>query len=169
MPTALAPRAPGASISFVDVPPAVQPARVDVAAFVCVTERGPLDTPVRCGSWATFRRVFGGFTPTGLGAYALKAYFDGGGQVAWVVRVAAPERVTVTTGPLPPDRGHSVVAALDGLVPGATATLSGAEGVHTYGVVAVDPATMTVTWDRGRRARRRRCGPGRAAADRSSR
>ena len=148
MSTSLASRAPGAYISFVDLPPAIEPARVDVAAFVCVTERGPLNTPVRCGSWATFQRVFGDFTQTGLGAYALKAFFDGGGQVAWVVRVAAPARATVTTGPLPADRGHSVVAALDGLVPGAAATISSAEGVHTYAVVGVDPVTMTVTWDR---------------------
>lgn len=143
-----APRAPGALISFVDLPPPRVAARVDVPAFVCVTERGPLNTPTRCGSWATFERIFGGFVPTGLGAYAVKAFFDNGGLVAWVVRVAAPERVSATTGPQPADRTRSVVASLEGMMPGAAVTVTDAGHSHTYGVVGVDATSGSVTWDR---------------------
>ena len=84
-------RAPGVIIEFVDPPPAIAPTRVDVPVIICVAERGPLHTPVRCGSWSEFRRVFGGFVPNGLGAYAAKGFFEQGGGPGWFVRVAAPE------------------------------------------------------------------------------
>jgi len=141
-------RAPGAYIEFVEPPPALAPTRVDVVALVCVTERGPVDAPTRVGSWRAFAETFGEFVPNGLGAYAAKAYFDGGGGPAWVVRAAAPVRTTTTTGIQPADRASSVVAALDGLVVGAVATLSQPGIARDYLVTAVDAGTGRVTWDR---------------------
>jgi hypothetical protein len=141
-------RAPGVLIQFVDPPPAIQPARVDVPVLVCVAERGPVGLPVRCGSWTAFEATFGGFVPNGLGAYAAKAFFDNGGTVAWVVRVAAPTRIARTTGAQPADRRRSLLDGVAGLVPGAVATLSQAEARHDYLVVAADPGTGLVTWDR---------------------
>lgn len=141
-------RAPGVLIQFTDPPPAVEPTRIDVPVLVCVTERGPVHTPVRCASWPAFRHTFGGFNRNGLGAYSAKAFFDNGGGPAWVVRVAAPERVTHTSGPQPAERTRSVVASTAGLVPGAAATLRRGSVVRTYLVVAVEAATGTVTWDR---------------------
>lgn len=141
-------RAPGVLIELVEAPSAISPTRVDVPALVCVTERGPVNTPVRVGSAVAFAATFGGFILNGLGAYAAKAFFDGGGTVAWVVRVAAPGRVTATVGPQPAARDRSVVGSLDGLVPGAVATLSQPGVSHGYLVTAVDHASMTVTWDR---------------------
>jgi len=61
-------RPPGVAIELLDPPPAIEPAAVDVPAFVCVCERGPVDTPVRIGSWSRFTQVFGGFVGNGLGA-----------------------------------------------------------------------------------------------------
>ncbi len=141
-------RAPGVLIELVEAPPAIAPTRVDVPVLVCVTERGPVNTPVRVGSMTAFTATFGRAIRGGLGFLAAKAFFDGGGTVAWVVRVAAPERRTFTSGPQPADRSRSVLAALDGLVPGAVATLSQPGVGHEYLVRAVDQATMTVTWDR---------------------
>jgi len=141
-------RAPGVLIQVVDPPPALQPARVDVPVLVCVTERGPVGAPVRCGSWTAFQSSFGGFVANGLGAYAAKAFYDNGGQVAWVVRVAAPERLTRTTGPQPADRRTSLLAGVNGLVPGAVATLTQGDASHEYLVLAVDPISGLVTWDR---------------------
>ena len=96
-----------------------------------------------------FTDTFGFFIPNGLGAYAAKAFFDNGGSLAHVVRAVAPAHAT-TLGPVqPPDRRISAVLALDGLVPGGSATLSGpTTGVHQHLVLAVDPVAGTVTWDR---------------------
>lgn len=141
-------RAPGVLIEFVEAPPAIEPTRVDVPALVCVTERGPMNTPVRVGSHTAFAAAFGTFVRNGLGAYAAKAFFDGGGGPAWVVRVAAPERTTTTSGPQPADRLTSVVAATTGLVVGAVATLTQPGVSHDYLVLTADAATATVGWDR---------------------
>ncbi len=141
-------RAPGVFVEFVEAAPAIEPTRVDVLALVCVTERGPVNTPVRLGSWTAFAHIFGDFVPNGLGAYTAKAAFDGGAAPLWVVRVAAPERTTATTGPQPADRRSSVVADLTGLVPGAVATLTQPGIGRDYLVTAVDAGTSTVGWDR---------------------
>ena len=141
-------RAPGVLIQFADPPPAVQPVQVDVPAFVCVCQRGPLDTPVRVGSWAAFVVTFGDFIGNGLGAYAVKAFFDQGGRVCWIVRVAAAVIHATPTGIQPADRLSSVVTDATGLVVGAAATVRQGSEVHSYLITAVDPATGTVTWDR---------------------
>lgn len=148
MTTSVSGRAPGVLIQFVDPPPAVEPVRVDVPALVCVCERGPLNTPVRIGSWPEFVLTFGGFVPNGLGAYAVKAFFDQGGRVCWVVRVAAAEHVAGPSGPQPADRLSSVLSTVDGFVPGAAATVRQGGAVHTYLVTSVEAATATVGWDR---------------------
>src|SRR5262249_41054343 len=83
------------------------------------------------------------------GAYAVKAFFDNGGVLAYVVRAVAPEHSTTLTGIQPADRMSSIVVALDGLVVGGSATLYGpATGVHQHLVVAVAPGGMRVSWDR---------------------
>ncbi len=140
--------APGVLVQVVDPPPAVEPVRVDVPAFVCVCERGPVDTPVRVGSWAQFGLVFGGFVPNGLGAYAVKAFFDQGGRVCWVTRVAAPAVLTRTLPPQPADRSVSLLESVAGFVVGAAATVRQDDLVHTYLVTAIDTSTSEVTWDR---------------------
>src|SRR4051794_36610272 len=141
--------APGVRVELVDPPPPPEPGRVDVLGLVAVCERGPADVAVRINSWRMFTDVFGFFIPNGLGAYAAKAFFDNGGSLAHVVRVAAPEHSTTLTGAQPPDRTRSVVAAVEGLVAGGSASLEGAATrVHQHLVVAVDPIANTITWDR---------------------
>jgi hypothetical protein len=79
--------------------------RTDVAGFVGFAERGVLPAasmseaelkrvPQRVNSWKEFRAHFGGFIPNGLLAYGVKAFFENGGQTAYVVRVAATEAKT---------------------------------------------------------------------------
>ncbi len=57
-------------------------------AFVDYFARGPLNKPVRIGSFAEFARVYGGFDTNSQASYAIAQYFVNGGTVAWVVRVA---------------------------------------------------------------------------------
>lgn len=78
--------------------------RTDVAGFVGVAERGPLHEPVRLGNWRDYQAVFGGFLPHAYLAYAVYAFFENGGSVCWVVRVAdataaRPAAITIPAGP----------------------------------------------------------------------
>jgi uncharacterized protein len=141
-------RPPGVLVELVEPAPPIEPARIDVPVVVGVFARGPVDTAVRIASWPHFLARFGGFVAQGLGAYAVKAVFEQGGRLCWVVRVAAPRRDTSAAGPQPSDRASTVVASLDGLVAGAAATIRQGAAAHTYLVVAVDAVTSTVRWDR---------------------
>lgn len=79
------------------VEPAFQPVRLDVAGFVGVALRGPVNTPVLVTSWTDYLRRFGGFAapagavgPDRLLPYGVQAFFEQGGERAYVVRVCPP-------------------------------------------------------------------------------
>jgi hypothetical protein len=81
-----APRRPEAVLTAV---------RLDIAGFVGVALRGPVNVPVPVTSWTEFERRFGGFerpsgAPDRLLPYAVQAFFGQGGQRACVVRVVPP-------------------------------------------------------------------------------
>src|SRR5262245_51501339 len=83
--------------------------RTDVAGFVGIAERGPLDTPVPVESWRQFQAHFGGMTGRGYLAYAVRAFFENGGRRCWVVRVAARDpRAGAATAALTLRRRHPV-------------------------------------------------------------
>jgi phage tail sheath protein FI len=63
--------------------------RTDIAGFVGIAERGPIDTPVPIQAWRQFVSWFGSFAPNGFLAYAVRAFFENGGVRCWVVRVAS--------------------------------------------------------------------------------
>ncbi|MFO1322798.1 MAG: phage tail sheath subtilisin-like domain-containing protein [Burkholderiales bacterium] len=81
---------PGTYIERVDASRALPVVlRTDIAAFVGIARRGPLDTPVPVESMRQFAAHFGGYTGAGYLAYAVNAFFENGGRRCWVVRVAA--------------------------------------------------------------------------------
>ncbi|MEU2393282.1 hypothetical protein [Streptomyces sp. NPDC007369] len=69
-------------------PPGAVPVRLDVAGFVGVAPRGPVDEPVPVDRWSDYVRRFGGFEGPGLLPYAVRAFFAQGGARAYVLRVA---------------------------------------------------------------------------------
>ncbi|MER5728122.1 phage tail sheath C-terminal domain-containing protein [Streptomyces sp. NPDC002138] len=69
-------------------PPAFGPVRLDIAGFVGVAPRGPVDTPVALDRWTDYLDRFGGFEGPGLLPYAVRAFFAQGGVRAHVLRVA---------------------------------------------------------------------------------
>src|SRR5689334_10121813 len=87
---AAAHRAPG--LGFAVKPPAAEPSplRSDVAGFLGRTRRGPLGEWVRVEGWRAYLRVFGGLTAEADTPYAIRGYFENGGQVAYVRRLAGP-------------------------------------------------------------------------------
>jgi uncharacterized protein len=83
---------PGVYYERVDAsPPTISALRTDVTGFVGISIRGPLDSAVPLGSWRQFQAYFGGFTGAGYLAYAVRAFFENGGQRCWVVRVASKD------------------------------------------------------------------------------
>jgi phage tail sheath protein FI len=99
--------------------------RTDIAAFIGIAERGPLQTPTQVTTWQQFQSVFGNFISQGYLAYSVKAFFENGGARCHVVRVAA-DVVTTTTDPAavqPPDGHSSIALSVTGFVPGAVVTV----------------------------------------------
>src|SRR5262249_22555765 len=59
-----------------------------VAGFIGQTRRGPIGEAIRIEGWRRFVRLFGGLEANRTATYALRGYFENGGQVAYFVRVA---------------------------------------------------------------------------------
>jgi len=74
--------------------PAIVGAAVSVGAFNIITQRGIPNHPARVTSFQKFVELFGGQFTGGLGAYLVKGFFDNGGQVAYINRVASTDAAT---------------------------------------------------------------------------
>jgi hypothetical protein len=88
----------GVNVAEVDglASPTIQPAATSVAAFVGVTERGPLNTSVRVSDVDAFEARFGGHVASALLAYAMQGFFSNGGREAHVCRVAGTAAAPAT-------------------------------------------------------------------------
>ncbi|MET8625817.1 phage tail sheath C-terminal domain-containing protein [Kitasatospora sp. NPDC004669] len=73
-------------------PTGFRPVRLDVAGFVGVAPRGPVDRPVAVDRWTDYQWRFGGFEGPGLLPYAVRAFFAQGGTRAYVLRVSPVPR-----------------------------------------------------------------------------
>ena len=58
------------------------------AAMVGVAEKGPINKPVLVTSWEQFINRFGSYINESYLAYAARAFFDNGGSVLYVTRIA---------------------------------------------------------------------------------
>lgn len=85
--------APGVFFTVQRKPPEPSPLRSDVAAFAGLTRRGPAGVPVRVEGWRECMERFGGLHFDLDMTYAMRAYFDNGGEVAWVHRLAGDPRL----------------------------------------------------------------------------
>jgi phage tail sheath protein FI len=72
----------------------IGPLRTDIAGFVGIARRGPLDRALPVDSWRQFVAIFGGFTPQGYLAYSVRAFFENGGRRCWISRVASEAATT---------------------------------------------------------------------------
>lgn len=70
-------------------PPAPEPLRTDVAVFAGPTRRGPVGVAEAVDGWREFRARYGGLDAGSATGYSVRAYFDNGGEVAWILRLAA--------------------------------------------------------------------------------
>src|SRR5215469_3956253 len=95
MPTYLTPGVYFEKVDQADAP--VPSLRTDIAAFIGIAQRGPVNQPVAATTFAQFQAAFGTYLPNGYMAYAAQAFFQNGGQKFYGVRVAAPEVQTTTS------------------------------------------------------------------------
>jgi len=68
--------------------PVVSSLRTDIAIFLGPVKRGPVGSAIRIDCWRAYEAVFGGLWPDAYTPYAVKGYFDNGGLVAYVLRLA---------------------------------------------------------------------------------
>lgn len=151
------PTTPGLRFEVVPPPAPPEPLRSDVAVFLGATRRGPVGEAVRIEEWRDYQRVFGGLGGGALTPYAVRSYFENGGQVAWIVRLAGIGTFpALGTWPPPagsPLPGHRVPAG-----GGASeAFLAGGAAVTHFDLAAATPGA----WAEGGRVlfRYRRRGP----------
>lgn len=78
------------AVSVEVVPPAVDrdAIRSDVLGIALVTRRGPLGERVRLEGWRDAERALGGLSATSDATFALRGYFENGGERAIAVRLA---------------------------------------------------------------------------------
>ncbi|HWO25299.1 MAG TPA: phage tail sheath subtilisin-like domain-containing protein [Kofleriaceae bacterium] len=118
-------RAPGLAFEAVRSQPAISPLRSDVAGFIGRTRRGPIGAPVRVEGWRGYLREFGGLDKELDLPYAVRGYFENGGEVAWIVRTAGP-RATVSS-------AIWDTLDLDGILAGAVRIDAGSPGAWSEG------------------------------------
>jgi phage tail sheath protein FI len=92
-----------------ELPPAVRPIQgvsTSTAAFIGVTDRGPVPRvsstngqrvpPVMVTSLTDYSRQFGGYRQDSFLTYAVRSFFDNGGQRLYVVRVVPSDAATAS-------------------------------------------------------------------------
>ena len=136
--------APGLYFEIAPPPADVSPLRSDIAAFIGPTRRGPVGEVVRVEEWREFERLYGGLARASTTSYAVRSYFENGGEIAYVVRLAAPgvgwAGATWPQNPGdPPLPGHKVVSAA-GVVQ-SEAFLSNGSAVPALQITAATPGT----------------------------
>ena len=117
--------------------------RTDIAAFIGLAERGPLDTPVAVESWRQFQAHFGRPFGSAYLAWAVRGFFDNDGLRCWVVRVAARQFG---------DDGNE--AAPGGGARSAGVLLADTAGVPRWRLSATSPGSwgneLSIAWRRER-------------------
>jgi phage tail sheath protein FI len=99
---------PGVYYERVDAGPGITAVRTDIAGFVGIAPRGPLDTPVPVQSFRQFLSYFGEFSGSGYLAYTVRGFFENGGRRCWVVRVASADGAATAGTELADGAGKSV-------------------------------------------------------------
>lgn len=95
-------------------------------------------------SWQQLTALFGGLLANAYLGYAVKAFFDNGGELCAVVRVAAPDAQTTSAG-APTSASQTTVRSVAGFAPGALARIEQLIEVAGAGVQPADRTRTLVT------------------------
>jgi len=132
----------------------------NVAGFVGVAEKGPIDRAVFVTNMDDFTSRFGGRYEGSFLQPSVRAFFENGGRVAYVVRVLnqqtallakatallgestfqdSPASILGASGPFNLENGDQLTVASDADVGGTVVTFTATPGTHTGGGLAVFP------------------------------
>jgi uncharacterized protein len=78
---------PGNYLQEIPVMGNIQGASTSVAAFLGITDAGPVNTPTLITSWNAYVRQFGGLVWMGFNTWAVYEFFQEGGSACYVVRL----------------------------------------------------------------------------------
>jgi phage tail sheath protein FI len=84
---ATAPTLPGVRFEVRAPATEVSPLRTDIAGFIGPTWRGPVAKAVRVEGWRQYQELFGELTENADTPYAVRGYFENGGEVAYIIRL----------------------------------------------------------------------------------
>jgi phage tail sheath protein FI len=85
-------RTPGVYVEWLDSnAQQLEIGRTDVAGFVGLAERGPVQAPTKIESAQQFWTTFGDPIPGAYLAQAVEGFFANGGRACWIVRAADPD------------------------------------------------------------------------------
>ena len=118
--------------------------RTDIAAFIGIAQRGPVNQPMPVTTFAQFQAAFGSYLPNAFLAYAAQAFFQNGGQKLYGVRVAAPAAETTTSGAQPAGGAASILASVAGFAAGALVTAKQTSNANTVGAQPADRLSSVV-------------------------
>jgi phage tail sheath protein FI len=113
---------PGVYYERADAATGIGAVRMDVAGFVGIAERGPVGRPIPIESWRQFQAWFGGPQGYAFLAYAVRGFFENGGDRCWVVRVApdVPDLEHACAGAdVPAEAGNAPPWRIEASSPGA--------------------------------------------------
>lgn len=88
------------------------PLRTDIALFIGSCERGPVGAPTRVEGWRAFVAIFGDLQADMVMPHAVRSYFDNGGRVAHILRLAPGAWVASAKWDLLADGGFAPAAAV---------------------------------------------------------
>jgi Bacteriophage tail sheath protein len=124
---------PGVYVERLDADPQrIRLRRTDVAGFVGLAPRGPLNFPVKVESWRQFVSTFGDIVQDAYLGYAVRGYFENGGRRCWVVRAG--------------NRDGAVTARVQLRVEGYGAVALAASSPGAWG----NALTVTASWNHDR-------------------
>ncbi len=79
---------PGINVKETDYSFYVAQISTSSAAMIGIAEKGPMNAITLVTSWEQFVNTFGSYITAGYLAYAARAFFDNGGKILYVIRVA---------------------------------------------------------------------------------
>lgn len=103
-----------------------------VAAFVGMTETGPVNEPTLVTNWGQFTSTFGAFVEEGYLAHAVYGFFQNGGGSCYVVRIGA-------NGAVPPARAELPSAADNKIGSYRVSAIEGGSAGNDIKVEVADP------------------------------
>lgn len=120
--------------------------RTDIAGFVGIARRGPLDTPIPVESFRQYLSHFGDFNGAGYLPYAVGGFFENGGKRCWVARVANRDEVggARPAATMVPGLSGSPALRIEASSPGSWGNTLSLEWMQESGVrVVSNPAEST--------------------------